>query len=142
MKKLCFLLLILFSPNLLISHEPQTSYNLQIIVNNFEKINGELRVSLSDKKEDFLKHCKYGKVVTVTNNIVTLEIENIEVGTYAVSLFHDENNNGVLDTKGLFEMPSEPYGFSNNPSILFGPPSFEKCKLSLNIDKQISIKLN
>ena len=81
-------------------------------------------------------------MVTVTNNIVTLEIENIEAGTYAVSLFHDENNNGVLDTKGLFEMPSEPYGFSNNPSILFGPPSFEKCKLSLNIDKQISIKLN
>ena len=142
MKKLCFLLLILFSPNLLISQESQTSYNLQIIVNNFEKINGELRVCLSDKKEEFLKHCKYGKVVTVTNNIVTLEIENIEAGTYAVSLFHDENNNGVLDTKGLFEMPSEPYGFSNNPSILFGPPSFEKCKLSLNIDKQISIKLN
>ena len=142
MLKLYFLLLILFSSNLLIAQEPQITYNLQIIVNNFEKIKGELQVCLTDKKEDFLKHCKYGKVVTVTNNIVTLEIENIEVGTYAVSLFHDENNNGVLDTKGLFEMPSEPYGFSNNPSILFGPPSFEKCKLSLNIDKQISIKLN
>ena len=140
MKKLCFLLLILFSPNLLIVQEPQTSYNLQIIVNNFEKLKGELRVCLTDKKEDFLKHCKYSKVVTVTNNSVSLEIANIKTGIYSISVFHDENNNGVLDT-GFFGIPSEPYAFSNNPSRSFGPPNFEKCTLLINKDNQISIEL-
>ena len=138
--KLYFLLLILFSSNLLIAQELQTTYNLQIIVNNFEKIKGELRVCLTDKKEDFLKHCKYSKVVTVTNNSVSLEISNIKTGIYSISVFHDENNNGVLDT-GLFGIPSEPYAFSNNPSRSFGPPNFEKCTLLINKDNQISIEL-
>ena len=138
--KLYFILLILFSSNLHKAQEPQTTYNLQIIVNNFEKIKGELRVCLTDKKEDFLKHCKYSKVVTVTNNSVSLEIANIKTGIYSISVFHDENNNGVLDT-GLFGIPSEPYAFSNNPSRSFGPPNFEKCTLLINKDNQISIEL-
>ena len=118
----------------------KTNYNLKIIVNDFEKIKGELRVCLTDKKEDFLKHCKYAKVVIVTNNSVSLEIANIKTGIYSISVFHDENNNGILDT-GLFGIPSEPYAFSNNPSTGFGPPSFEKCSLLINKDKQISINL-
>ena len=140
MLKLYFLLLILFSSNLLIAQEPQTTYTLQIIVNNFEIIKGELQVCLTDKKEDFLKHCKYAKVVTVTNYSVSLEIANIKTGIYSISVFHDENNNGVLDT-GFFGIPSEPYAFSNNPSRSFGPPNFEKCTLLINKDKQISIEL-
>ena len=140
MLKLYFLLLILFSSNLLTAQEPQATYNLQIIVNNFEKLKGELRVCLTDKKEDFLKHCKYSKVVTVTNNSVSLEIANIKTGIYSISVFHDENNNGVLDT-GFFGIPSEPYAFSNNPSRSFGPPNFEKCTLLINKDNQISIEL-
>ena len=140
MSKLYFLLLILFSSTLLSAQEAQTTYNLKIIVNDFEKIKGELRVCLTDKKEDFLKHCKYPKVVTVTNNSVSLEIANIKTGIYSISVFHDENNNGILDT-GLFGIPSEPYAFSNNPSTGFGPPSFEKSTLLMNKDKQISINL-
>ena len=140
MSKLYFLLLILFSSTLLSAQEAQTTYNLKIIVNDFEKIKGELRVCLTDKKEDFLKYCKYSKVVTVTNNSVSLEIANIKTGIYSISVFHDENNNGILDI-GLFGIPSEPYAFSNNPSTGFGPPSFEKSTLLMNKDKQISINL-
>ena len=140
MSKLYFLLLTLFSSTLLIVKEAQTTHNLKIIVNDFEKIKGELRVCLTDKKEDFLKHCKYAKVVIVTNNSVSLEIANIKTGIYSISVFHDENNNGILDI-GLFGIPSEPYAFSNNPSTSFGPPSFEKCTLLMNKDKQIYIEL-
>ena len=140
MSKLYFLLLTLFSSTLLIVKEAQTTHNLKIIVNDFGKIKGELRSGLTDKKEDFLKHCKYAKVVIVTNNSVSLEIANIKTGIYSISVFHDENNNGILDI-GLFGIPSEPYAFSNNPSTSFGPPSFEKCTLLMNKDKQIYIEL-
>jgi uncharacterized protein (DUF2141 family) len=125
----------------LLEQEPNTAHVLKITVNNFKNIKGKLQVCLTDKKEDFLKQCDYAKTVAVTNNTISLKIANIKTGVYSVSLFHDENNNGVLDTKGLFGIPSEPYGFSNNPRTTFGPTSFENCTFLIDGDKQIYIKL-
>ena len=141
MKKLTVLLVLIFSSNFLLAQEPNTTHALQITVNNFENLKGKLQVCLTDKKEDFLKQCEYTKVVNVTDNTISLEIANIKTGIYSISVFHDENNNGVLDTKYFFKIPSEPYGFSNNPSARFGPPSFEKCTFLIDKDKQISIEL-
>ena len=141
MIKLIVLLVSTLSSHFLLAQEPKTNHTLQITVNNFENIKGKLQVCLTDKKEDFLKQCEYSAVVPVTNTTVSLEIANIKKGVYSISLFHDENNNGVLDTKGFFGIPSEPYGFSNNPSTTFGPPSFEKCTFLINKDKQIYIEL-
>ena len=125
----------------LLEQEPNTAHVLKITVNNFKNIKGKLQVCLTDKKEDFLKQCDYAKTVAVRNNTISLKIANIKTGVYSVSLFHDENNNGVLDTKGLFGIPSEPYGFSNNPRTTFGPPSFENCTFLIDGDKRIYIKL-
>jgi len=44
-------------------------------------------------------------------------------GRYAVIVFHDENDNGILDTNFL-GIPKEGYGFSNNASGLFSAPAF------------------
>lgn len=141
MIKLIILLMSTLSSIFLLEQEPNTAHVLKITVNNFKNIKGKLQVCLTDKKEDFLKQCDYAKTVAVTNNTISLKIANIKTGVYSVSLFHDENNNGVLDTKGLFGIPSEPYGFSNNPRTTFGPPSFENCTFLINGDKQIYIKL-
>jgi uncharacterized protein (DUF2141 family) len=141
MKKLTVLLVLIFSSNFLLAQEPKTTHAVRITVTNFENIKGKLQLCLTDKKEDFLKQCEYATAVTVTNNTISVEIANIKTGVYSISLFHDENNNGVLDTKGFFGIPSEPYGFSNNPSTTFGPPSFEKCAFLIDKDKQISIEL-
>ena len=47
-------------------------------------------------------------------------------GPYAVAVYHDANGNKKLDIGGLG--PTEAYGFSNNPRILFAPPSYAKSK--------------
>ena len=107
MKKLTVLLVIIFSTNFLLAQEPNTTHAVRITVTNFENIKGKLQVCLTDKKEDFLKQCEYATVVIVTNNTISLEIANVKTGVYSISLFHDENNNGVLDTKGFFGIPSE-----------------------------------
>jgi uncharacterized protein (DUF2141 family) len=53
---------------------------------------------------------------------------SVPAGTYALSCFHDENQNGRLDT-GMFGIPVEGYGFSNEAKAsLFGPPSFAEAK--------------
>ena len=47
--------------------------------------------------------------------------EDLAPGRYALSAFHNENDNGELDTN-LLGVPSEGYGFGNDASAAFGPP--------------------
>ena len=67
-------------------------------------------------------------------------LKELEDGEYAVSVIHDENDNDKLDTNFL-GIPKEGVGFSNNPRLYFGAPSFDKCKFSLKGNKQINIEL-
>jgi uncharacterized protein (DUF2141 family) len=50
-------------------------------------------------------------------------------GTYAVSVLHDVNSNGDLDTNFL-GIPKEPLGFSNGAKPKMGPPSFDAAKFT------------
>jgi len=122
------------------SQSKKTSLTLTIEVASFENTKGVLRVCVTDQKDDFLKSCAFSKIVTVEDDTVSLKIENIEKGDYAVSVYHDENNSGILETGGVFGIPLEPYGFSNNPNMRFGP-SYKKSVFKMTSDKNISIKL-
>jgi len=51
-------------------------------------------------------------------------------GTYAVAVFHAERNERKLET-GLFGQPKQGVGFSRNPSISFGPPSFSDASFTV-----------
>lgn len=53
---------------------------------------------------------------------VELDFGAVPSGTYAISLFHDENGNGRMDKRLV--IPREGYGFSRNAPVRFGPPSF------------------
>ena len=62
-------------------------------------------------------------------------------GTYAVTLFIDENNNQKLD-KNFVGIPKEKYGFSNNAKGIMSAPKFKKVKFELkdNITQIIKLK--
>lgn len=51
-------------------------------------------------------------------------------GDYALSVIHDENGNGKLDT--FVKIPREGFGFSRNPPIRFGPPKFRDVSFALS----------
>lgn len=57
----------------------------------------------------------------------TCEFPRVPAGTYAISVFHDENGNGKLDTNWL-GIPREGVGASNNPAPRMGPPKFSAAK--------------
>ncbi len=75
-----------------------------------------------------------------SNGKAQFKIDNLEPGTYAVSVIYDEDNNGKLNT-GLFGIPTELVGMSNNARGRFGPPSYEKAAFVLQDSKTISITL-
>jgi uncharacterized protein (DUF2141 family) len=60
-------------------------------------------------------------------------------GTYAIAVVHDENSNNKLDT-AIF-LPKEGFGFSRNPTITVGPPSFKSASFAVAGDMRQSIKM-
>jgi uncharacterized protein (DUF2141 family) len=65
------------------------------------------------------------RMTVATRMAGSLKFEGLPSGTYALALIHDENGNGKLDT--VMGIPREGFGFSNNPAIRFGPPSFKSA---------------
>lgn len=65
----------------------------------------------------------------ISDQQAQLVFQNLKYGKYAVTIFHDENDNGTLD-HNLLRMPAEPLGFSNGfqMGMLNGLPSFEKLQ--------------
>ena len=78
---------------------------------------------------DGSKAVRVGKV-SAHKGSVEVSLAGLPAGTYAVSFFHDENNNGKLDTNS-FGMPTEGFGFSDNPQVMFSAPSFDDAKFSV-----------
>jgi uncharacterized protein (DUF2141 family) len=69
----------------------------------------------------------------------SISFGEVAPGTYALSLIHDENANGKLDTS--LAIPSEGFGFSRNPKIMFGPPKFKAAAFTLNGAGSQSVKM-
>lgn len=69
------------------------------------------------------------------------EFSAVAPGTYAISVFHDENSNGKLDTK-FMGIPREGVGASNGARGHLGPPKFEAAAFSFSggrLELQIAI---
>ena len=71
--------------------------------------------------------------VGVSEGADSVVFEGLEPGTYGVKLFHDVDGDGEL-ARGNFGIPTEPYGFSNDAPVRFGPPSFGDAAFALPTD--------
>ena len=70
----------------------------------------------------------------------TVQFSELSLGHYAIRVFQDVNNNQLLD-KSANNIPKEPVGFSQNPSLFKGEPTIEDCIITLSKDTTVSITL-
>ena len=70
------------------------------------------------------------KTVEITPAGVTVTFSDVAPGSYAVTVTHDENENGKMDYL-LGTKPKEGYGASNNPQNAMSAPTFEQCKFDV-----------
>ena len=108
-------------------------------IENISKIQGTLRICVCNQSEAFLRNCYSTKNVLVKDQKMEVTLTDVPESSFSISVYHHENDNQKLDS-GLFKIPKEPYGFSNNPSTIFGPPSYEKCIVQPT-DQKIKIRL-
>jgi uncharacterized protein (DUF2141 family) len=136
MKTIIFLLLMLVSRQLIAQGK------IEVTIRNIQPATGNIRVGLFNNEDDFLKNAVQGKVVKASATEVRVVFDNLAKGEYAVSIIHDENENGELDTNAI-GIPKEGFAFGNNAMGTFGPPSFEKAKVQVEnntVTQEISVK--
>ncbi len=78
--------------------------------------------------------------VKASASTVTATFQNVPPGDYAVSAFHDENQNGKLE-RGFMGRPEEGIAASNMIPDARSQPSFDKSKFTVNGAKTISLSL-
>ena len=71
---------------------------------------------------------------------VLLIYRDLPAGRYALSLFHDENGNGKLDSN-VAGIPIERYGFSRDARGRMGAPDFDAAAIELQGDTTITVHL-
>jgi uncharacterized protein (DUF2141 family) len=76
-----------------------------------------------------LKSIRYGSLPAQPGT-VTFTLAGIPYGTYAISVFHDENENHKVD-RDFFGRPKEGIGFGNNPKIGFTIPSWTASSIKI-----------
>lgn len=66
--------------------------------------------------------------------------DGVKPGRYAIAVYHDENGNHDFD-QGIFGIPLEDYGFSNDAAVFLGPPSFGDAAFDV-AEPGTTIKIN
>jgi len=115
---------------------------LTVVVDGIVNPKGKMVVAVFDSV-NYLKQPAYVGMVKIEEGQeeVTVVIENVASGNYALTIFQDENDNNKLDT-GAYGAPLEKFGFSNNALVtMSGPPTFQDCMITVEEDTEINITL-
>jgi len=126
--------------------EEKNSAALRIKVNGARNSKGAIRAALFRSAKGFPSDAAQAirtQAADIDPRALSAEITftGIPEGTYAVSVFHDENMNQKLD-KNFMGIPKEGYGASNNPGKRMGPPRFEDAQFPINgAERSLEIKL-
>lgn len=91
---------------------------------------------------DNYRKAKFLRTVSL-DNLNSIIFPDVDSGEYAIAVYHDENEDTVLNTS-RFGIPKEGFGFSRNPRIRFGPPKFEKAKFFVQEKQKVktTVKIN
>jgi uncharacterized protein (DUF2141 family) len=111
---------------------PAERFALTVRVHGLSNARGRVAVALFASAATFpdQKRALAGGLARIDKGRAAVRFDGLRPGVYAVAVLHDENENSKMDFNFL-GMPLEGYGFSNDASAPFGPPSFEAAAFVL-----------
>lgn len=111
--------------------------NITVTINNIKNNKGSVLLGLHTE-DTFMKGAGVKNLTSkIENGQVTVTFTNVEAGTYAIMVMHDENDNKRMDFEN--GMPIESYGMSNNP-MSYGPPQYSDAKFEVT-DKDLEFNI-
>ncbi len=132
MKK--FLLpLLLISPSLF-------ARSVSLKIEHKKMAQGNVLIAIFNESKEFPDGKSIIRQITPANSNGMTDIKvDLPDGEYAAAVFLDENKNNKLD-KNILGIPKEMFGFSNNPKVLTGPPTFYESEIVVG-DAQSNFKI-
>ena len=115
-------------------------HSLKVEVPDIKKMKGSVQICLFDSDENYMKNAVVCEWLEVGSDRIEHTFNSLTSGNYAVVVIQDLNGNKDLDTN-FIGIPKEPYGFSNNPTTTFGPPSFDGASFKVESDTEIRVEL-
>ena len=116
---------------------------LRVEVSQVRNANGDVGCLLFNSEDGYPEErakAFQGTHVAIDANRAVCEFKNVPLGTYAVSVFHDENKNGKLD-KNFLGFPKEGYAASNNDRPAFSAPRFKEASFVVSADSPTTLKV-
>lgn len=137
MKALLTLILVIFTTFILTAQN-----TIEVSMTGFENNKGKAMIGLYNTKSDFLEKEYKSELSEIQNKKSKATFTDIPDGIYAVSVFHDEDDDNEFDILFGF-IPMEDYGNSNNVPPRYGPPQWEDAKFEIKggETKKIEIKM-
>ena len=125
---------------------PALAGNVRAAIDGVKSAKGHVICGIFRSAEGFPTESQHAlKVVSMPADSATVRCDfaDLPAGDYAISVFHDENDNGILDTN-FVGMPREGYGTSNNHVYAMHAPSFEESRFTLEagVSSELHIRLN
>jgi uncharacterized protein (DUF2141 family) len=113
---------------------PEQPRALVVTIGDIRPAKGALMIGLFNNAGDFPSKASHGKIVPVTASSLDVVFEGLEPGQYAISVVHDANNNGKMDTNAI-GLPVEGFAFGNNAMGLLGLPSYRKASVNIGDER-------
>jgi uncharacterized protein (DUF2141 family) len=122
--------------------EKQEPVRIRVEITGLRSDGGRVAVALFNSKSAFphVDKAFRAQQSSPRNRRAAVEFEDLPPGDYAVLVLHDENANGKLD-RGLFGIPKEGIGASNDALEPFGPPRYAKAKVNVKGSVTLSSRL-
>lgn len=115
--------------------------DIKVVISNLKNNKGKVYVALYNTEVSFLKKGIKNDIKKIDNKTCTIIFKDVPKGMYAISMFHDENDNNKMDTN-FMGIPKEAYGCSNNAKGFMGPPKWNDAKFEMkNESISLVIKL-
>ncbi|MCQ8279535.1 DUF2141 domain-containing protein [Acetobacteraceae bacterium KSS8] len=102
---------------------------LTVTVANVHDARGHVRIGVCTKAEFLGESCRFHAVVPSEPGRVVARIP-VQPGTYAIAAYQDSTDAGHL-RRTFLGVPRDGTGFSRDPSLRFGPPSFAASAITL-----------
>jgi uncharacterized protein (DUF2141 family) len=123
----CQLATLLLTPSSALAEE-STALNVLELQTRNRNAKGVVRCGLF-KEAGWLKDAFRAATAQIQGSTALCVFKDVPPGIYGISAFHDENNDGKLDTN-LVGYPTEEYCASNNARNMFSAPSWKDAKFS------------
>lgn len=98
---------------------------LKVTIDKIKNAKGHILISVFSDNGAYYKDTDHAAAVLKLTPAQAREfiVTDLAPGNYAIAIFHDENDNGKLDT--FAGIPREGYSFSNSSGIM--PPAWEQA---------------